>query len=307
MEIYKSCLELIGKTPLVELVSLESELDLKSRLFAKLELFNPGGSTKDRASLYMIEGAEKRGLLKKGSTIIEPTSGNTGIGLAMIGAKKGYSVIIVMPDNMSRERILSIEAYGAKVVLTPASLGMSGAIERAKELASQLENSFIPSQFDNQDNALAHYETTGPEIYSQLDGQLDYFVSAFGTGGTITGVGRYLKEQSNNIQIVGVEPESSPLISKGVAGPHKIQGIGANFKPKLLDTGIIDKIITVSDDDAYYYGSLLAKKEGLSVGISSGSALCAGVKLAKEQEGKSIVVLLADTGLRYLSVDGYFN
>lgn len=307
MKIYNSAIDLIGNTPLVELGNIEREFSLTSKIFAKVEYFNPCGSVKDRASLCMINEAEKKGLLKKGATIIEPTSGNTGIGMAMIGALRGYSVIIVMPDNMSRERILSIEAYGARVELTPASLGMSGAIEKAKELSLQIEGSYIPSQFDNFDNSLAHYETTGPEIYSSLEGKIDYFVCAFGTGGTISGVARYLKEKNPNIKVVGVEPLSSPFISKGASGTHKIQGIGAGFKPEILDIDLIDEIICVSDEDAYKFGAMLAKKEGLCVGISSGSALCASVEIAKRHKGASIATLFADSGLRYLSVDGYFK
>ncbi len=307
MKIYKSATDLIGQTPLIELCQIEKEYALSSKLFAKVEYFNPCGSVKDRAGLYMINEAEKKGLLKKGSTIIEPTSGNTGIALSMIGALRGYSVIIVMPDNMSRERILSIEAYGAVVELTPAIKGMSGAIEKARALNSEIENSIILSQFENFDNSLAHYETTGPEIYESLEGEIDYFVCAFGTGGTISGVARYLKEKNPNIKIVGVEPLSSPFISTGVSGAHKIQGIGAGFKPEILDLDLIDEIACVSDEDAYAYGALLAKKEGLCVGISSGSALCASIELAKKHKGKRIVTLFADSGLRYLSVDGYFN
>lgn len=307
MKIYKSATELIGNTPLVELCKIEEEYALSSKLFAKVEYFNPCGSVKDRAGLYMINEAEKKGLLNKGSTIIEPTSGNTGIAVGMIGALRGYNVIIVMPDNMSRERILSIESYGAKVELTPASLGMSGAIEKAKMLKEEIENSIILSQFDNPDNALAHYETTGPEIYDALDGEIDYFVCAFGTGGTISGVAKYLKEKNPDIKIVGVEPLSSPFVTQGVSGKHKIQGIGAGFKPEILDLDLIDEVICVSDEDAYKYGALLAKKEGLCVGISSGSALFASIELAKKHENKHIVTLFADSGLRYLSVDGYFK
>ena len=307
MKIYNSAIDLIGNTPLVELGNIEREFSLSSKIFAKVEYFNPCGSVKDRASLYMINEAEKKNLLKKGATIIEPTSGNTGIGVSMIGALRGYSVIIVMPDNMSKERISSIEAYGARVELTPASLGMSGAIDRAKELRSQIEGSIILSQFDNPDNALAHYETTGPEIYDSLEGEIDYFVCAFGTGGTISGVAKYLKEKNPNIKVVGVEPLSSPFISRGVSGKHKIQGIGAGFKPEILDLDLIDEVICVSDDDAYKFGAMLSKKEGLCVGISSGSALCASIEIAKKHKGARIVTLFADSGLRYLSVDGYLK
>lgn len=307
MKIYNSAIDLIGKTPLIELGQIEREFSLSSKIFAKVEYFNPCGSVKDRASLYMINEAEKKGLLKKGATIIEPTSGNTGIGVSMIGALRGYSTIIVMPDNMSRERILSIEAYGARVELTLAELGMSGAIERARVLNSEIENSFILSQFDNFDNSLAHYETTGPEIYDALDGDLDYFVCAFGTGGTISGVSRYLKEKNPNIKIIGVEPLSSPFISRGVGGKHKIQGIGAGFKPEILDLDLIDEIACVSDEDAYKYGALLCQREGLCVGISSGAALCASIELAKKHKDKRIATLFADSGLRYLSVENYFK
>lgn len=307
MKIYNSAIDLIGNTPLVELGNIEGEFSLSSKLYAKVEYFNPCGSVKDRASLYMINEAEKKGLLKKGATIIEPTSGNTGIGVSMIGALRGYTVIIVMPDNMSRERILSIEAYGARVELTPAELGMSGAIEKARSLNSEMENSFILSQFDNFDNALAHYETTGPEIYDALEGEIDYFVCAFGTGGTISGVAKYLKEKNPGIKIVGVEPLSSPFISSGKVGKHKIQGIGAGFKPEILDLDLIDEVICVSDEDAYSCGALLCKKEGLCVGISSGAALCASIEIAKRYKDARVVTLFADSGLRYLSVDGYFK
>ena len=307
MKIYKSIKELVGKTPLLELCAIERQLGLKSRLFAKVELFNPAGSIKDRAALSMLEEAIKSGRLTAGGTIIEPTSGNTGIGLSMLGAVLGYKVIIVMPEGLSRERIKTIEAYGAKVVLTPADKGIGGAIKAAGELCEKTENSFMPMQFDNEDNALAHFNTTGPEIYGDLDGQVDYLVATFGTGGTISGIGKYLKAQSKEIKVIGVEPLSSPFMTEGKAGAHKIQGIGAGFKPSILDTSVIDEIVTVSDEDAYEYGTMLARAEGILCGISSGAALAAGIEIAKKEENKNIVVVLPDSGSRYLSVEGYFE
>ena len=306
MKVYEHIYETVGHTPLVELTNLERNLDLKAKVIAKVEFFNPGGSVKDRIALAMIEDAEAKGLLKKGSVIIEPTSGNTGIGLAMVAASKGYKAIIVMPETMSIERRNLTKAYGAEVVLTEGSKGMKGAIAKANELASEYKDSFIPSQFTNPANPRVHYLTTGPEIYEDLDGKVDIFVAGVGTGGTISGVGKYLKEQNPNIKVVAVEPESSPVLSKGTPGAHKIQGIGAGFVPDTLDTGIYDEIITISNDDAYEMQNLVAKNDGLLVGISSGAVIKAATLLADrpENKGKNIVVLLADTGERYLSVPG---
>lgn len=299
--IYRNVAELIGNTPLVELANIERELSLSSKLYAKLEYFNPAGSIKDRAALSMIEDAEAKGLLKKGSVIIEPTSGNTGIALAAVATTRGYDAIIVMPDSMSKERISMMKGYGAKVVLTPGSLGMKGAIEKAEELKNSYENAFIPAQFDNPANAEAHYKTTGPEIYKDLEGNVDILVASVGTGGTISGLGRYLKEKNPGIKVVAVEPEASPLLSKGYAASHKIQGIGANFVPSILNLGVIDQIVTVSDADAFDFSKLVGRREGISVGISSGAALAAAVRVAKENEGKNIVVIFPDGGSRYLS------
>ena len=301
--IYTSAEQLIGNTPLVELTQIEKELGLKAKLIAKLELFNPAGSVKDRVALAMINDAEKRGVLNKDSVIIEPTSGNTGIGLASVAAARGYKLIIVMPDSMSVERRQIMKAYGAQLVLSPGAKGMPGAIELANQLAASTPNSFIAGQFVNPANVMAHYTTTGPEIYSATDGKVDIFVAGVGTGGTITGTGKYLKEQNSKIKVVAVEPAASPVLSKGVKGPHGIQGIGAGFVPDILDTGIYDEIIPVKDEDAFTYGRLMGKKEGVLVGISSGAALAAAVELAKREEhaGKQIVVLLPDTGDRYLS------
>ena len=308
-KIYTSVDQLMGKTPLLELSNIEKEYRLPARILAKLELFNPTGSAKDRAALAMVLDAEERGLLKPGSTIIEPTSGNTGIGLASVAAARGYRAIIVMPDSMSRERQLLMGAYGAELVLTPGKDGMSGAIAKAEELAAQIPDSFIPDQFNNPANAAAHYRTTGPEIWQDTDGCVDIFVAGVGTGGTITGTGRYLKEQNPNIRIVAAEPADSPLLSGGKAGPHGLQGIGANFVPNVLDTGIYNKIITVTTEQAYAAGRLLGKCEGILVGISSGAALHAAISMAqrKENEGKTIVVLLPDTGERYLSTDMFLK
>ena len=301
--IYTSAEQLIGNTPLVELTQIEKELDLKAKLIAKLELFNPAGSVKDRVALAMINDAEKRGVLSKESVIIEPTSGNTGIGLASVAAARGYKLIIVMPDSMSVERRQIMKAYGAQLVLSPGAKGMPGAIELANQLAASTPNSFIAGQFVNPANVMAHYTTTGPEIYSATDGKVDIFVAGVGTGGTITGTGKYLKEQNSKIKIVAVEPATSPVLSKGVKGPHGIQGIGAGFVPDILDTGIYDEIIPVKDEDAFTYGRIMGKKEGVLVGISSGAALAAAVELARREEnaGKQIVVLMPDTGDRYLS------
>lgn len=301
--IYTSAEQLIGNTPLVELTQIEKELGLKAKLIAKLELFNPAGSVKDRVALAMINDAEKRGVLNKDSVIIEPTSGNTGIGLASVAAARGYKLIIVMPDSMSVERRQIMKAYGAQLVLSPGAKGMPGAIELANQLAASTPNSFIAGQFVNPANVMAHYATTGPEIYSATDGKVDIFVAGVGTGGTITGTGKYLKEQNSKIKVVAVEPATSPVLSKGVKGPHGIQGIGAGFVPDILDTGIYDEIIPVKDEDAFTYGRIMGKKEGVLVGISSGAALAAAVELARREEnaGKQIVVLMPDTGDRYLS------
>lgn len=301
--IYTSAEQLIGNTPLVELTQIEKELGLKAKLIAKLELFNPAGSVKDRVALAMINDAEKRGVLSKESVIIEPTSGNTGIGLASVAAARGYKLIIVMPDSMSVERRQIMKAYGAQLVLSPGAKGMPGAIELANQLAASTPNSFIAGQFVNPANVMAHYTTTGPEIYSATDGKVDIFVAGVGTGGTITGTGKYLKEQNSKIKVVAVEPATSPVLSKGVKGPHGIQGIGAGFVPDILDTGIYDEIIPVKDEDAFTCGRIMGKKEGVLVGISSGAALAAAVELARREEnaGKQIVVLMPDTGDRYLS------
>ena len=304
-KIYKSADELIGRTPLLELTNIEKTLDLKAKVLAKLEYLNPAGSAKDRVAKAMIDEAEKTGELTAESVIIEPTSGNTGIGLATVAASRGYRVIIVMPETMSVERRQIMKAYGAELVLSDGSKGMSGAIEKAEELAKEIPDSFIPGQFVNPANSKAHRETTGPEIYEDTDGNVDIFVAGVGTGGTITGVGEYLKSQNPKIKIIAVEPESSTFLSKGKAGAHKIQGIGAGFVPEVLNTSIYDEIITVSDEDAFEMGRMIGKKEGVLVGISSGAAAFAAVELAKlpENEGKNIVVLLPDTGDRYLSTE----
>ena len=301
--IYKSAIDLIGGTPLMEAVHLEEKLGLEAKLLLKLEYLNPAGSVKDRAAKYMIEAAEAQGLLKEGSVIIEPTSGNTGIGLASIATVKGYRMILTMPDTMSVERINILKAYGAEVVLTPGALGMQGAVAKAEELARELPNSFIPGQFDNQANAQAHRETTGPEIWQDTEGTVDIFVAGVGTGGTITGTGEYLKSKSDKVRVVAVEPAASPLLSEGQAGPHKIQGIGANFVPSLLNTGIYDEVIPVENEAAFSMAKMLGRTEGILVGISSGAALAAAVELAKrpENKGKHIVVLLPDSGDRYYS------
>ena len=301
--IYPSIQELIGKTPLVELRGLEKEQGLCARLLAKLERFNPGGSAKDRIALAMILDAEEKGLLKEGSVIIEPTSGNTGIGLACVAASRGYRVIIVMPDTMSPERCQLIKAYGAELILTDGSKGMAASIEKAEELAKEIPGSFIPGQFVNPANSAAHYATTGPEIWRDTDGQVDLFVAGVGTGGTITGTGRYLKEQNPEIRVVGIEPSGSAILSGGAAGPHGLQGIGAGFVPEVLDISVYDEIIRVTEANAYEIGRELGRSEGILVGISSGAALWAAIELAKrpENDGKNIVVLLPDTGDRYLS------
>lgn len=303
MNIYSSVTELIGKTPIIRVVNTEKKYNAAGKIFAKLEYFNPAGSVKDRVARSMIENAEKEGALKKGSVIIEPTSGNTGIGLAAIAASKGYEIIIVMPETMSVERRKLMKAYGAKLVLTEGSKGMSGAIAKAEELSREIEGSFVAGQFVNPANPQAHYKTTGPEIWEDMDGKVDIFVAGVGTGGTITGVGRYLKEKNPNVKIAAVEPASSPVLSGGAAGPHKIQGIGAGFVPDILDVGIFDQVIKVENDDAIAMGREFGKTEGLLVGISSGAALWAAVQLAEREENKdkNIVVLLPDTGERYLS------
>ena len=301
--IYTSADQLIGRTPLLELTHLEKKHGLKARILAKLEYLNPAGSVKDRIARAMIDDAETKGLLHEGSVIIEPTSGNTGIGLASVAAARGYRVIIVMPETMSVERRQLMKAYGAELVLSDGAKGMKGAIARAEEIAAQMPGSFIPGQFVNPANPKAHYETTGPEIWEDTDGQVDIFVAGVGTGGTLTGTGKFLKEQNPNVKVVAVEPASSPVLSKGVAGAHKIQGIGAGFVPDVLDTKIYDEIITVENDDAFATGKLVGHSEGVLVGISSGAAVWAGIQLAKrpENKGKTIVVLLPDTGDRYLS------
>lgn len=301
MNVYKNVSELIGKTPLLELTNIENELGLKSKLYAKLEYFNPAGSVKDRVALKMIEDAEAQGLLKKGSVIIEPTSGNTGIGLASVAASKGYKLIITMPETMSVERRKLIAAYGAELVLTDGSKGMNGAIEKAEELSRENPNSIVAGQFVNPSNPKAHYETTGPEIWEDTDGKVDIFVAGVGTGGTITGTGEYLKSKNENIKIIGIEPSDSPVLSGGKAGAHPLQGIGAGFVPDVLNVDIIDEIATVSGDEAYSASHLLAKSEGVLVGISSGAALHIAIEKAKKEEGKTIVVLLPDLGDRYLS------
>ena len=302
-QIYTSADQLIGRTPLLELTHLEKARDLKAKIVAKLEYFNPAGSVKDRIAKAMIDDAEARGILKPGSVIIEPTSGNTGIGLASVAAARGYRIIIVMPETMSVERRQLMKAYGAELVLTEGAKGMKGAIAKADELAKEIPNSFVPGQFVNAANPKAHFESTGPEIWEDTDGRVDIFVAGVGTGGTVTGVGRYLKSRNPNVKVVAVEPAASPVLSKGVSGSHKIQGIGAGFVPEVLDTKIYDEIIPVENDEAFAAGREVGRREGVLVGISSGAAVWAAIELAKRPEnaGKTIVVLLPDTGDRYLS------
>lgn len=303
MKIYDRITDLTGKTPLLRLSGVIREENLSADILAKVEFLNPAGSVKDRVAVKMISDAEEKGLLKEGSVIIEPTSGNTGIGLAMAGVAKGYRVIIVMPDTMSVERRKIIAAYGAELVLTDGTMGMKGAIRKAEELKNEINNSIVMGQFVNPSNAMAHYETTGPEIWEDTDGKVDIFICGIGTGGTITGTGKFLKEKNPYIKIIGVEPLSSPFLTKGVSGAHKLEGIGAGFIPEILDTAIYDEVITVSNEDAYSMGRNLARKDGLLVGVSSGAAAVAAVEIAKrpENKGKTIVVLLPDTGMRYLS------
>lgn len=302
-KIYKSVNELIGNTPILELTNIEKDLELNAKILVKLESFNPAGSAKDRVALNMITEAEKRGDLKPGSVIIEPTSGNTGIGLCAVGASKGYKVIIVMPDTMSVERRLLMKAYGAQLILTDGKLGMPGAIKKAEELVASTPGAFLAGQFTNPDNPLAHFKSTGPEIWTDTDGEIDYFIAGVGTGGTITGTGQYLKSKNPGIKVIAVEPKTSAVLSGENAGPHDLQGIGGGFIPDVLDTSIYDEITTVSDEEAYETGRILANKEGILAGITSGAALFAAIKLAKrpEAKGKTIVALLPDTGERYLS------
>ncbi len=306
MKVFQSIDELVGKTPLLRARNIEKEFNLKSALYLKLEYLNPAGSIKDRAALYMLNDAETNGKLLKGGTIIEPTSGNTGIGLAAIGVSRGYKVVLTMPDTMSVERIKLLKAYGAEIVLTDGTLGMKGAIAKAQEIQKNTPNSLIMGQFDNPANPKAHYQTTAQEIYQDLDGKVDVFVAGFGTGGTVSGCGKFLKEKNKEVEIIAVEPLSSPLITKGISGVHKIQGIGANFVPKNFNSEYCDGVIAVSDEDAYEYTRALAKLEGILTGISSGASLAVGIKKAKETDGKNIVVILPDTGDRYLSVEGLF-
>ena len=303
MKVYQKIIDTIGNTPLVELSNLESKYNLKARIIAKVEYFNPGGSVKDRIAKAMIEKAEKEGLINKDTVLVEPTSGNTGIGLSMVAASKGLKIILTMPETMSIERRNLLKAYGAELVLTEGSKGMKGAIAKAEELAKEIPNSFIPSQFTNMANPNIHYLTTGPEIFKDLDGNIDYLVAGVGTGGTLSGTGKYLKENKPSIKVVAVEPETSPVLSKGTPGPHKIQGIGAGFVPQTLDTSIYDEIITIGNEEAMEMGKESARTEGLLVGISSGAAIKAAIKLAQREEntGKTIVAILPDTGERYLS------
>lgn len=302
-KVYTNADQLIGHTPLLELTHVEAKYNLKAKIVAKLEYFNPAGSVKDRIAKQMLDDAEKAGKINKETVIIEPTSGNTGIGLASVAAARGYRIIIVMPETMSVERRALMKAYGAELVLSPGATGMTGAIKKANELAAQYPNSFIPSQFTNASNPKAHYETTGPEIWEDTDGNVDFFVAGVGTGGTLTGTGKFLKEKNPDVKVVAVEPKTSPVLSEGHGGPHKIQGIGAGFVPEVLDTKIYDEVITVDNDDAFTYGKVVGHSEGILVGISSGAALKAAIDLAQREEnaGKTIVVLFPDTGDRYLS------
>lgn len=302
-KVYTNADQLIGHTPLLELTHVEAKYNLKAKIVAKLEYFNPAGSVKDRIAKQMLDDAEKAGKINKETVIIEPTSGNTGIGLASVAAARGYRIIIVMPETMSVERRALMKAYGAELVLSPGATGMTGAIKKANELATQYPNSFIPSQFTNASNPKAHYETTGPEIWEDTDGNVDFFVAGVGTGGTLTGTGKFLKEKNPDVKVVAVEPKTSPVLSEGHGGPHKIQGIGAGFVPEVLDTKIYDEVITVDNDDAFTYGKVVGHSEGILVGISSGAALKAAIELAQREEnaGKTIVVLFPDTGDRYLS------
>ena len=303
MGVFARIIDTVGNTPIVELKNIESKFNLEAKIFAKVEFFNPGGSVKDRIAKAMIEDAERKGLINKDTVLIEPTSGNTGIGLSMVAASKGLRIFIVMPDTMSIERRNLMKAYGAELVLTEGAKGMKGAIAKASELAKEIPNSFIPSQFTNMANPKIHYETTGPEIYKDMMGNIDYFVAGVGTGGTVSGTGKYLKERKPSIKVVAVEPATSPVLSKGTPGPHKIQGIGAGFVPDTLDTTIYDEIITIENEEAFEMGRTSARTEGLLVGISSGAALAAAIKLAQrpENKGKNIVALFPDTGERYLS------
>lgn len=305
--IYNSLIDLIGNTPLLLAKNFMKNYELKAKIIVKLESYNPAGSSKDRVAKEMIEDAENRGIIKPGATIIEPTSGNTGIGLCALAVAKGYKAIIVMPDSMSKERIMLMEAYGAKVVLTPGVKGMKGAIEKAEEIKNSIPGSFIPSQFDNPANSLAHYKTTGPEIWNETEGNIDFFIAGIGTGGTISGTGKFLKEKNKKIKVIGVEPKSSPLITEGKCSSHKIQGIGANFIPSILDLNVVDEVIAIENEEAFECGKKFALLEGLLVGISSGAALSAAIKIAsrKENEGKNIVVFLPDSGERYLSTELY--
>lgn len=307
MKVYSSIEELIGKTPLLHLKAIEAEYGLDCTLLAKLESFNPGGSAKDRVAVAMLDKAESEGLIDKDAVIIEPTSGNTGIGLALVGAARGYRVIIVMPDTMSVERIQLMRAYGAEVVLSDGKLGMKGAIEKANELAKTTPSAFIPGQFDNPANPYAHYLTTGPEIYEDTDGEVDIFVGGIGTGGTVTGVGEYLKEKKPEVKVIGIEPAGSPFLTEGKAGVHGLQGIGAGFAPSILDMRVYDEILTVTEADAYVCGKLMGKKQGVLVGISAGAALSAAITVCKrpENKGKTVVVLLPDTGEHYFSTELY--
>lgn len=305
MRVNNSVKDLVGKTPLLRLNNIEKMFNTNSKIIAKLECFNPAGSAKDRAALSMIEQAELKGVLKKGATIVEPTSGNTGIALASIGISRGYKVILTMPETMSVERQMLLKAYGAEIILTPGNKGMAGAVEESERICKETENAVILGQFDNSDNPLAHYKTTGPEIFEDMDGKIDIFIAGIGTGGTISGVGKYLKEKNEKIKIIGIEPESSPVITKGISASHKIQGIGANFIPKNLDLSVSDEIVTVSNENALSMGNTVAKNEGLLIGISSGAAVSAAVEIAIKEKDKNIVVLLPDGGEKYLSTEMY--